>query len=101
MRAFKVLLLLFVLLVPSILAQEAPAAPVTVSFYVMSKCIFASQFVAQFDSNMNANGLYPIINVTVDYIAKVDPSDPSGFSSFHGPTEGLKFHEFLLLHLSY
>ncbi len=33
-------------------------------------------------------GLEPIVNLTMDYIAEVDPSQPSGFSSKHGPTEG-------------
>ena len=33
-------------------------------------------------------GLQDIVNITMDYIAQVDPTYPSGFNSKHGQTEG-------------
>jgi hypothetical protein len=88
MRAF----LLFASLLALSLANLAPAPPVEVHFYAMSKCPYASLLVAQFQEyTMSVAGISTITNVTIDYIAQVDPSSPSGFSSKHGPDEGTAF----------
>eukprot|EP01118_Nematostelium_gracile_P017018 TRINITY_DN7153_c0_g1_i1.p1 TRINITY_DN7153_c0_g1~~TRINITY_DN7153_c0_g1_i1.p1 ORF type:complete len:215 (+),score=30.62 TRINITY_DN7153_c0_g1_i1:103-747(+) len=61
---------------------------VEVDFYVMSKCPYASQFVTSFyETVYSMPGLPSIMDITMNYIASVDPTQPSGFSSKHGPTE--------------
>eukprot|EP01115_Flamella_aegyptia_P003250 TRINITY_DN15398_c0_g1_i1.p1 TRINITY_DN15398_c0_g1~~TRINITY_DN15398_c0_g1_i1.p1 ORF type:complete len:225 (+),score=67.05 TRINITY_DN15398_c0_g1_i1:16-690(+) len=61
---------------------------VQINMYVMSKCPYAAQYVGGLQQNvLSFPGLSDIVNITMDYIATVDPTQPLGFSSKHGPTE--------------
>eukprot|EP01130_Rhizamoeba_saxonica_P004004 TRINITY_DN1656_c0_g3_i1.p1 TRINITY_DN1656_c0_g3~~TRINITY_DN1656_c0_g3_i1.p1 ORF type:complete len:204 (+),score=39.25 TRINITY_DN1656_c0_g3_i1:12-623(+) len=61
---------------------------VDVHLFVMSKCPYAAYFVGLFQQHvMSAQGLSDITNITFDYIAKEDPSQPTGFFSKHGQNE--------------
>eukprot|EP01100_Stratorugosa_tubuloviscum_P005742 TRINITY_DN2551_c0_g1_i1.p1 TRINITY_DN2551_c0_g1~~TRINITY_DN2551_c0_g1_i1.p1 ORF type:complete len:256 (+),score=90.23 TRINITY_DN2551_c0_g1_i1:39-770(+) len=77
---------------PRVAVEVAPAAPVAppvkVDFYVMSKCPYAARFEIDFNEQvLNAEGLREIIDLTLYFIANVDPTSPSGFTSYHGPSE--------------
>eukprot|EP01123_Difflugia_compressa_P004494 TRINITY_DN15926_c0_g1_i1.p1 TRINITY_DN15926_c0_g1~~TRINITY_DN15926_c0_g1_i1.p1 ORF type:complete len:207 (-),score=22.04 TRINITY_DN15926_c0_g1_i1:28-648(-) len=62
--------------------------PVSVEFYVMSKCPYAYALVGQFNTNvMSFTGISSITNVTFNYIAAVDSTQPTGFYSKHGQDE--------------
>jgi hypothetical protein len=64
------------------------APKVRVDFYMMSKCPYATDFVQMFQQFVySQSGLPDIMELTMNYIAKVDPSQPSGFYSLHGQTE--------------
>jgi len=65
------------------------AAPkVRVDFFVMSKCPDAAEYVTDFyESVVLATGVADIMEMTMNYIATVDPQQPSGFDSKHGQTE--------------
>jgi len=55
---------------------------------MMSKCPYAAQWVNGFQNSvLSKPGLKDIVTVTMNYIAKVDKSQPSGFYSLHGQTE--------------
>eukprot|EP01100_Stratorugosa_tubuloviscum_P013768 TRINITY_DN708_c0_g1_i1.p1 TRINITY_DN708_c0_g1~~TRINITY_DN708_c0_g1_i1.p1 ORF type:complete len:222 (-),score=77.20 TRINITY_DN708_c0_g1_i1:118-783(-) len=67
---------------------KASAPLVPVDFYVMSKCPYASDYVLDFQQNvLNYEGLPGIVNITMNYVATVDPTQPSGFDSKHGQSE--------------
>jgi len=54
----------------------------------MSKCPYAAGFVEDFQQTVyNVNGLADIMNITMNYIANVDPTQPTGFYSKHGQSE--------------
>jgi len=79
-------LFILVLLFGVVFSQGPPA--VKVHLYAMSKCPYAAYLVGEFQKHaMSKIGIPAIVNFTIDYIAKVDPTQPSGFSSKHGPTE--------------
>jgi hypothetical protein len=83
---------LSILLVLSVLdwsyGYRADAPPVLVDFYVMSKCPYATDFELDFQKHvLSYSGLPQITNLRVNFIASVDPSQPSGFDSMHGQTE--------------
>jgi len=66
----------------------AYADQVPVAFYIMSKCPYARALVGQFNTNvMKASGLHQITNITFNYIANADTSQPTGFYSKHGQDE--------------
>jgi len=76
----------FALLVGITLSQTATLVPV--NFYVMSKCPYAAFLVDQFNQNtMSAQGISGIINITFNFIAAVDSTQPTGFYSKHGQSE--------------
>jgi hypothetical protein len=57
--------------------------------------------VGAFQQTVIEIGLQDIVNITMDYIAQVDKSEPSGFSSKHGPTEVIgDFTELCLMTMS-
>jgi hypothetical protein len=53
------------------------------------------RYVEGFQQTVLGFGLGDIIELTMDYIATVDSTQPSGFSSKHGPTEGMIFLQVL------
>jgi len=72
----------------SISAETLDPTPVPVEFYVMSKCPYARALVGQFNTNVwNSAGLPQIANVSFNYIANVDSTQPTGFYSKHGQDE--------------
>eukprot|EP01130_Rhizamoeba_saxonica_P002551 TRINITY_DN12337_c0_g1_i1.p1 TRINITY_DN12337_c0_g1~~TRINITY_DN12337_c0_g1_i1.p1 ORF type:complete len:227 (+),score=37.01 TRINITY_DN12337_c0_g1_i1:2-682(+) len=81
-------LILLVTLLPVIYGQMNDAPLVQIQTYVMSKCPYASQWVEDFQNSvLSKEGLPLIINFTMDFIANVDNSEPTGFYSKHGQTE--------------
>eukprot|EP01127_Copromyxa_protea_P011765 TRINITY_DN2982_c0_g1_i1.p1 TRINITY_DN2982_c0_g1~~TRINITY_DN2982_c0_g1_i1.p1 ORF type:complete len:206 (-),score=46.75 TRINITY_DN2982_c0_g1_i1:28-645(-) len=82
------MLFVFALCLFAVSTFAEDVSPVSVHFYAMSKCPYASFLVSQFQQNtMSFAGIADITNVTIDYIAQVNASSPSGFSSKHGPGE--------------
>jgi len=56
----------------------------------MSKCPYAAFLVSSLQqSTFSVAGILGISNITFNYIAKVDPSQPTGFDSKHGQNEVL------------
>jgi len=69
-----------------LLSQSYPL--VQVDTYMMSKCPYATMWVNDFQKSvLSKTGLKDIVNVTMNYIAKVDSSQETGFYSLHGQTE--------------
>jgi len=70
------------------LCYAAAPPKVEVDFYVMSKCPYAANFVQNFQQTVfSQTGLSDILQITMNYIASVDPTEPTGFYSKHGQSE--------------
>jgi len=70
----------------AVLSRDAPK--VEVDMYLTSKSPDAAQYIYYFqESVLGYTGLPDIIQLTMNYIAVVDASQPSGFDSRHGQTE--------------
>lgn len=82
---------------------EVDSRPVPVDFYVMSKCPFAVTFEQDFNEHvLRFYGLPQIIDLHINFIAKIDPNEPSGFNSLHGQTEVWgDIYELCIYNLSY
>lgn len=79
-------MLLITVLILSILQIHSASAPlVKVEFYAMSKCIDAIDLENKF--NEYVLELAPIINLSIEFIATVNESERTGFSSSHGESE--------------
>mmetsp|Transcript_24976 Transcript_24976/g.34976 ORF Transcript_24976/g.34976 Transcript_24976/m.34976 type:complete len:220 (-) Transcript_24976:73-732(-) len=87
MKSFVIGMILISMVCQSF-GQSAP--PVQVSFFVMSKCPNAAEYITSFEKTvMQADGLPEILNITMNYIASVNSSYATGFYSKHGQTEVL------------
>jgi hypothetical protein len=83
MRAVCSLVLLFSVVAFQLVAADGKAQ---VEFFVMSKCPDVQNFYKKIVSNLYTN-LNDIMNITVNFIAKVDATQKYGFKSLHGVTE--------------
>ncbi|ORY29337.1 hypothetical protein BCR39DRAFT_532403 [Naematelia encephala] len=66
---------------------EAPK--VNVTLYVMSRCPDARRCEAVFEDVLQTEGIVDKVNLNMQYIAKLNHSDPFGMTCKHGPLECL------------
>eukprot|EP01124_Arcella_intermedia_P030196 TRINITY_DN654_c0_g1_i1.p1 TRINITY_DN654_c0_g1~~TRINITY_DN654_c0_g1_i1.p1 ORF type:complete len:213 (+),score=9.50 TRINITY_DN654_c0_g1_i1:99-737(+) len=88
MQRLTSLLLLLCIALGLVSGSSVEASLVPVEFFVMSKCPYAQSLVGQFNTNVMAlAGLPSITNITFNFIASVDSTQPTGFFSKHGQDE--------------